>query len=160
AYGYGSPYHPTASTTSGGVYRDRFTAFYSGPTGSESPNSALIRVHVPPHARGYFDGAPTSAPGPFRQFVSPPLHPNASYTYESTAAWTENGGTTGRTRRVEVRPGEPVNVDFLAKSGSEREIKSSDEFSPPPRPKAGSPDENKPQTPPTPRQPPKPENPD
>jgi hypothetical protein len=93
--------------------------------------------------------------------VSPPLDANHSYTYEITAAWTENGGTTERTHKVQVRPGQPVNVDFLAKSGTEREIKSSDEFSPPPRPpKADSTDENKPQAPPPPRQPPKPENPD
>jgi uncharacterized protein (TIGR03000 family) len=130
---------------------------------SESSNSARINVHVPAHARVYFDGAPTWAPGPFRQFVSPPLSGNRTYAYEIRAAWTENGGTTERTRKVEVHPGQPVNVDFLAKSGTEREIRSSDEFSPPPRPgqppKAESPDENKSSTPPL-RQPPKPENPD
>jgi uncharacterized protein (TIGR03000 family) len=121
-------------------------------------NGALVDVHVPAHARVFFDGAPTEAPGPYRRFASPPLAPNRTYTYEIRAAWTENGGTTERTRKVEVHPGQQVNVDFLAKSERERKAKSSDEYSPPPRPpKAETPDENKPQTP---KQPPKPQNPD
>jgi uncharacterized protein (TIGR03000 family) len=160
-YGYGSPYHPTASTTSGGVYTDRFTAFYSGPSEAGNSNVARINVHVPPHARVFFGGAPTQAPGPFRQFVSPPLDPSRTYTYEIRAAWTQDGGTVERTRKVKVHPGQPANVDFLAKSGADREIRSSDEFSPPPRPpQPNSPDENKASTPPRPEQPPKPENPD
>jgi uncharacterized protein (TIGR03000 family) len=128
---------------------------------SGNPDGARISVQVPPHARVYFDGAPTSAPGPLRQFVSPPLSRNHNYTYEITAAWTENGGTVERTRKVEVSPGQPVNVDFLAKSGTARETKSSDEFSPPPRPrKPDATDENKSSTPPPLRQPPKPESPE
>ena len=157
-YGYGSPYHPTGYTTSSGENAERRTAFYSGGTDTEDRNVARINVRVPPHARVSFEGSRTHYPGEFRHFVSPPLDPNRTYTYEIRSAWTENGGTTERTRNVNVHPGQQVNVDFLAKSGPDHGVRSSDEFSPPPqRPKPESLDENKAPAPP---QPPKPETPD
>lgn len=147
-YGYGSPYHPTGYTTSGGVNSDLRTAFYSAPV--DAGNGAVINVHVPPHARVFFDGASTQAPGPFRRYASPPLAADRTYTYEIRAAWTENGGTLERTRQIDVRRGQVVNVDFLAKADAERDKKSSDEFTPPPRPvqppKPETPDEKKPPT--------------
>ncbi len=159
SYGYGSPYHPTGSTTSGGITSDLRTAFYSAPV--DPGNGALVDVHVPAHARVFFDGAATQSPGPYRRFASPPLAPDRSYNYEIRAAWTQDGGTVERTHQVEVRRGQRANIDFLAKSGTERETKSSDEFSPPPRPpKADSPDQIKPSTAPPPRPPAKPESPD
>ena len=133
-YGYGSPYHPTGSTTSGGDTAERRTAFYSGPMDSESANGARINVHVPPHARVFFDGATTRQPGPFRQFVSPPLEANHTYTYEIRAAWTENGGTVERTRKLEVHRGQQVNVDFLTRGGPEHDMKGGDQINAPPRP--------------------------
>ena len=86
----------------------------AGPTDSTSSDSARINIHVPPHARVFFDGAPTLQPGEFRQFVSPPLEPNRTYSYEIRAAWTENGGTVEERRKLEIRRGQELKIDFLA----------------------------------------------
>jgi uncharacterized protein (TIGR03000 family) len=98
----------------------------AGPTDTETSDSARISIHVPPHARVFFDGAPTQQPGEFRQFVSPPLEPNRTYTYEIRAAWTENGDTVVHTRELEVRRGQELKIDFLAERAAEHPIRSAE----------------------------------
>jgi uncharacterized protein (TIGR03000 family) len=104
----------------------------AGPTDSTSSDSARINIHVPPHARVFFDGAPTRQPGEFRQFVSPPLEPNRTYSYEIRAAWTENGGTVEERRKLEIRRGQELKIDFLAERATEQKIRDAEEIKAPP----------------------------
>jgi uncharacterized protein (TIGR03000 family) len=71
-------------------------------------------IHVPPDATVYFDGDLTRGQGEVRRFVSPPLDPDGSYTYEIRAVWEENGRTVDRVKKIHVRAGQLNTLDFLA----------------------------------------------
>ena len=45
-------------------------------------------------------------------FQSPPLDPGRNYTYEVRARWTEDAKEVSQTRKVRVRIGQRVTVDF------------------------------------------------
>jgi uncharacterized protein (TIGR03000 family) len=77
-------------------------------------NTALIDVQVPANAQIWFDGESTSQTGTERAFRSPPLEQGQNYSYEVKARWTEDGKDIERTRKVRVRAGERVNVNFMA----------------------------------------------
>jgi uncharacterized protein (TIGR03000 family) len=47
-----------------------------------------------------------------RRFVTPPLIPGQAYVYDVRAIWLEDGRDVTRDRRVRVRAGEQVDVDF------------------------------------------------
>jgi uncharacterized protein (TIGR03000 family) len=97
-----------------------------GPTGAYSPTQsfyppnaqgnmpALIDVQVPADAQITFDGESTSQTGTERLFRSPPLPPGQDFSYEVKARWTENGKDIERTRKVRVRAGERMSVNFMA----------------------------------------------
>ncbi len=76
------------------------------------PATAEIDVHLPPDATLWFDGKRTGQRGEYREFVSPPLKPGERYYYVVRARWTEDGRPVERTRKVHVRAGEQVWVDF------------------------------------------------
>src|SRR5262245_41281784 len=118
----------------------------AAPTDGETSDSARINIHVPPHARVFFDGAPTWQPGEFRKFVSPPLESNRTYTYEIRAEWTENGGTAEETRKLEVRRGQELKIDFLAEHAAEQKRRDAEAIKAPPPP-APSVAENPPRQP-------------
>jgi uncharacterized protein (TIGR03000 family) len=114
----------------------------AGPTDSENGDSARINIHVPPHARVFFDGSPTQQPGEFRQFVSPALQPNRTYSYELRAEWTENGGTAEEMRKLEVRRGQELKIDFVAEHAAEQKIRDREAIKatpPPPTPAVENP---------------------
>ncbi len=69
-------------------------------------------MSVPANAEIWFDGAKTKQTGPSREFVSTPLAPDRSYTYHLRVRWTEDGRTIERTRRVPVRAGDRIRLDF------------------------------------------------
>jgi uncharacterized protein (TIGR03000 family) len=78
------------------------------------PNFVMIGVRVPPDAEIWFEGQKTSQTGSFREFFSPPLDSDKSYTYEIRAKWFQDGTAVEQTRTVAVRAGQHVGVDFLA----------------------------------------------
>jgi uncharacterized protein (TIGR03000 family) len=85
---------------------------YNQPMATD-PNRASIDVRVPrADAEVMFEGSKTSQTGTDRAFVSPPLQPGQNYTYVVQARWTDNGKEVNQTRRVPVRAGERVTVDF------------------------------------------------
>jgi uncharacterized protein (TIGR03000 family) len=129
---YGSPYYNDSSYYSTPpVYADPgYTNGYSMP-GIAGPatnsgymsaypqtqanqNTALINMRVPANAKVYFGDAAAagSQTGTERQFMSPPLEPGSNYQYVLHAQWNENGQMVERTRTVEVRANDVVNVDF------------------------------------------------
>lgn len=75
-------------------------------------DKAHVRVVVPTAAQVWFDGDSTSQAGSLREFVSPPLSSEGTYSYEIRARWMENGTPMEQTRRVTVRAGALTTVDF------------------------------------------------
>ena len=75
-------------------------------------DAALISVRVPPDAKITFSGHETKEQGTFREFVTPSLADNRTYSYEMRAKWTENGQAVDRTREILVHPGDRIHVDF------------------------------------------------
>jgi uncharacterized protein (TIGR03000 family) len=79
------------------------------PTGQ----AALIDVVVPADATLSFQGVTMSEPGTLRQFQSPLLQPNRSYTYDIQASWkTSDGQQVVRSRQLTVHAGDHLNVDL------------------------------------------------
>jgi uncharacterized protein (TIGR03000 family) len=80
-------------------------------------NAAKVHVRVPAAATVWFEGDQTRQTGPARDFVSPPLTPGQTYTYDVRARWTENGRPVEQTRTVRVRAGDTSTVDFTSPEG-------------------------------------------
>jgi uncharacterized protein (TIGR03000 family) len=76
-------------------------------------DTALVEVLLPANdAELSVQGKPMAMKGIRRRFVSPPLG-SGRYTYELTARWGETEiKPVEQTRRVSVRAGERVTVDF------------------------------------------------
>ena len=75
--------------------------------------TARVQVRVPDGAQIRFDGRKTSQTGTERLFTSPRLDAGQNYAYDVRAVWTQDGKTVDQTRKVAVRAGESVVVDFL-----------------------------------------------
>jgi uncharacterized protein (TIGR03000 family) len=67
---------------------------------------------VPAGAEVLFNGKPTTLTGVERVFTTPALDPNKENYYELVVRWKEDGKPVERTRKVVVKPGEHVKVDF------------------------------------------------
>ncbi|HEY7424470.1 MAG TPA: TIGR03000 domain-containing protein [Gemmataceae bacterium] len=75
-------------------------------------DAAHLLVIVPENAELWFNGAKTSRTGPQREFVSPPLTPGKSYTYEVKARWMQDGKPVEQTRNVHVQANSWQQVDL------------------------------------------------
>ena len=75
---------------------------------------AVIHVQLPADAELWVEGAKMKLAGPRRRFVSPPLEPGVSYTYEIRAVWLENGRKVDETQNLVVRVGNESSVTFVA----------------------------------------------
>ncbi len=73
---------------------------------------ALVDVVLPADAALEFQGVLTALTGSARRFQSPPLDPGQAYTYDVRATWRDNGRDVVRTRQVEVRAGDRLEIDF------------------------------------------------
>jgi uncharacterized protein (TIGR03000 family) len=74
---------------------------------------AHIQVKLPSAAAEvWIEGTAMSQTGALRDFVSPPLNVNDSYTYEIRARWRGSDGMRSEVRRIPVRAGGHYRVDF------------------------------------------------
>ncbi len=77
--------------------------------------TALIEIKLPASdADVWFQGERTSRTGAVRQFRSPPLVVGRTYTYDVLALWGEGGQSTKQLRKVTVKAGDRLTVDFTA----------------------------------------------
>jgi len=132
-YGYGSPYYGSRYYSSPSYYSepsyyyestpivqvpaaDIRQSYYSEPAASQQVATMVVLV---PRADAtvWFDNAPTTQQGMERTFNSPPLLSGGTYTYTIRARWMENGRPVERERRVNVQPGQVVNVNFREGAG-------------------------------------------
>jgi uncharacterized protein (TIGR03000 family) len=87
-------------------------------------DEAMVRVILPnPDCRVTFDGHQTQQRGTQRSFTTTLPDRNRDYTYTVRATWTEDGREMKRERKVKVRAGQPVTVDFRQDSGSDGTIR-------------------------------------
>ncbi len=79
---------------------------------SDAANRALVQVRVPDNAEVFFEGEKTNQPGSPRRFISPPLQPGKTFTYDIRARWTDNSGKpVEKTQQVKVQAGRRSMVD-------------------------------------------------
>ena len=75
-------------------------------------NRGMVTVMVPADTEVWFDGTETQQRGPVRTFVTPPLEPNRTYTYQVRVKGTVNGQPLDQTRPLQVQAGRTATVDF------------------------------------------------
>ncbi len=85
--------------------------------------AAQINVQVPANAKVWFDGTATEQQGTNRVYASPPLTPGSDYHYTVKAQWREGDKDVTQLRRVDVRAGANVTVDFNRPAPPEQTIK-------------------------------------
>jgi uncharacterized protein (TIGR03000 family) len=77
-----------------------------------SEATAQVTVNVPADADVFFDGTPTTQTGTQRVFATPELPVGKEFSYDIEAQWTANGQAFDQTRKVLVKAGAKVQVDF------------------------------------------------
>jgi uncharacterized protein (TIGR03000 family) len=82
----------------------------------DAPAAVEITLHVPAGARVWFDGGETMQTGAERVFVSPPLEPGRDYTYEVRVQWRDGEQLVERTRRLAVRAGDHVGLNYAGRA--------------------------------------------
>ena len=83
------------------------------PAAAVDPNAANLEVRLPENATLWIQGQQAKETGAVRHFVSPPLANDQTFTYDLHANWTDaNGKTIERTKKVEVKAGAWIGVDF------------------------------------------------
>ncbi len=93
----------------------RYTSFYSGDRAYDDAvpaKAALISVSMAPDAKITFSGHETKQQGSFREFVTPVLADNDTYSYDLRMQWTENGQNIDRTRKILVHAGDRIHLDI------------------------------------------------
>jgi uncharacterized protein (TIGR03000 family) len=75
-------------------------------------NRAHIWLRVPADAEVWFNGAKTKQTGTLRYFFSPPLTAGKDYSYQVQVRWRKDGKPIEQKRRIGVRAGESLQLDF------------------------------------------------
>jgi uncharacterized protein (TIGR03000 family) len=84
-----------------------------GGTGAVVPNNrAKVVVQLPPDAKLYVDDQPIKTTADRQTFNTPQLQRGQTYFYEVRAEAVRDGKTVAETRRVLIRAGQEVTVDF------------------------------------------------
>jgi uncharacterized protein (TIGR03000 family) len=84
-------------------------------------DSVHLRVKLPvADAQLWVEGQVTSQTGAERDFDSPALTAGKPFLYEMRAQWTENGRGVVQTRRIVVRAGQHLLVDFTQPPSPEK----------------------------------------
>lgn len=85
------------------------------PARLQDPSTALVEVRVPvADAEVWIEGKPSNQKGLVHRFLSPSLASRRDFVYTIRARWVEDGKPVDSERRVTVRAGATVVVDFTA----------------------------------------------
>jgi uncharacterized protein (TIGR03000 family) len=85
------------------------------PASNQTPpdNAAHLQLTVPQEADVWFAGVRIAREGRVREFVSPPLTPGQSYTYQVVVRYTDAGGKPVEDKRdIQVRANDWFSIDF------------------------------------------------
>jgi uncharacterized protein (TIGR03000 family) len=83
------------------------------------PRPVAIRLWVPADAEVWFEGVKTAQTGAVRSFVSPVLASGQDYVYTLRVRWTEGERPVERTRRLTVRAGDAIALEFSGRGVAE-----------------------------------------
>ena len=83
-----------------------------GATEEIAYDAVLINVRVPAGAEVRFNASKTSQTGSLRSFVTPALEPGRDYSYEIRARWMEAGRPVEETRKINLRAGDRLTLNF------------------------------------------------
>jgi uncharacterized protein (TIGR03000 family) len=101
------------------------------PPPAQEPLPAYLRVYVPdPKAKLEIEGTATKSEGEVRTFVSPALQPlpaGKKYIYLIKATWTAAGQPVTVEKKVEVTPGQQIDVDFRKDAAAKKDEPKKDE---------------------------------
>lgn len=81
---------------------------------------AHVNVRLPADAELRFQGVTMTQAGGYRDFVTPPLPAGQTFNYDVQATWREDGQKVVRNRKVQVRAGDRVEIDFYSPTPDER----------------------------------------
>jgi uncharacterized protein (TIGR03000 family) len=88
------------------------------------PGAALtahVTVDVPVTARLWFNGVEMRQGGASREFVTPVLNPNRTYSYNVRASWFDGDQEVVMDKRIRVQPGRDVAIDMVHDTVSPRQ---------------------------------------
>jgi uncharacterized protein (TIGR03000 family) len=110
---YASPESAPALNPQNTGFRPAGYAANSSLVSGGNPNArATVIIKLPADARLYADTKVLSLIGPERRFVSPELPSGQEFTYRFRVEYDRNGETLSVTRKVAVRAGAMVAVEF------------------------------------------------
>jgi uncharacterized protein (TIGR03000 family) len=101
-----------------------FYAYYAPPARSSSGGeeeselggqnaAAMIQLTVPANAEVWLDGHKTHQAGAGRSFITPPIQPGKSFSYDFRVRWTTAAGiVVDVTRPIQVRAGRQTMIRF------------------------------------------------
>jgi uncharacterized protein (TIGR03000 family) len=76
-------------------------------------NAGHLQLNVPENAEVIFDGTKTTQTGSVREFVTPPLVPGSTYSYQITVRYMDaKGKTIEDTRTIRFQPNDWFSIDF------------------------------------------------
>jgi uncharacterized protein (TIGR03000 family) len=96
------------------------------PAPEDGEGTCRVTVIVPADADVTFNGVETTVPGTERAFVTPPLKKGREFHYTVRARWTRNGKPVDQTRKITVKAGTRVRVDFTGPEPSTETSRDSD----------------------------------
>jgi uncharacterized protein (TIGR03000 family) len=110
---YAEPVPAPGSSTANGLRPAGFSGPAGTPVGASGPGArATVVVRLPVDATLYADGAPLKMTGGERKFATPELPAGMEYTYKFTAEYERNGEVVSVTKKVAVRGGGSVAIEF------------------------------------------------
>jgi uncharacterized protein (TIGR03000 family) len=87
--------------------------YYVPPAQAAAEETATLEVRLPESAELRFNGAATRQTGGQRVFTTPSLRAGQRYEYDVAARWFQDGREVRLARRITVRAGERLVVDFI-----------------------------------------------
>jgi len=96
----------------------------SAATPTANAAEARLNIRLPQNAHLWIQGKEIVNPGSEYTLVSPALESGFNYSYQVKAQWTEGGAQVVRTRVVQVRAGESVNVDLTTEGTAETTVRT------------------------------------
>jgi uncharacterized protein (TIGR03000 family) len=95
--------------------------YYPAPRPTAFPVTVVVRL--PAAAQLEIDGVRTRQTGEVRRFVSPPLPAGQNFTYVFKATWKDGDRDVVQEKKVEVRGGTEISVQFQADAAPKTEDK-------------------------------------
>jgi uncharacterized protein (TIGR03000 family) len=112
------PAAPTATDSS--IVTARYVDYYARKTEGADDNKARLHVTLPADAELWLNGQRMHHTGAERDFITPPLKKDETYTYHVRAHWTQDGQPREESIEVKVRANKTTAVQLGASTLAKR----------------------------------------